>query len=175
MEKAIMEAEGWRDAFGLSEGETLHLKTAISMQKETNAKKEETVNSGDVFVFEEVAELIFELVCAEVESYGGQKINIVADGLLEILSDGFGFLRSPVSDFAAGADDVLTHRVLPRIGRRLMAAAAPGACAAQDGAPRESRSAGRVAGSGCARACGRRGTRPLSQLVELVFVHVLGR
>lgn len=52
------------------------------------------------------AELIFELVCAEVESYGGQKINIVADGLLEILSDGFGFLRSPVSDFAAGADDV---------------------------------------------------------------------
>jgi transcription termination factor Rho len=33
-------------------------------------------------------------------------VNIVVDGLLEILSDGFGFLRSPVSDFAAGADDV---------------------------------------------------------------------
>ena len=39
------------------------------------------------------AELIFELVCAEVEAYGEQKVNIVADGLLEILSDGFGFLR----------------------------------------------------------------------------------
>lgn len=52
------------------------------------------------------AELIFELVCAEVDSYGAQKINIVAEGLLEILSDGFGFLRSPVSNFAAGADDV---------------------------------------------------------------------
>ena len=52
------------------------------------------------------AELVFELVCADVQNYGSQKVNIVVDGLLEILSDGFGFLRSPVSDFEAGADDV---------------------------------------------------------------------
>ena len=52
------------------------------------------------------AELIFELVCAEVDSYGAQKVNIVADGLLEILSDGFGFLRSLCPTSQLGADDV---------------------------------------------------------------------
>jgi transcription termination factor Rho len=52
------------------------------------------------------AELIFELVCAAADTPDGSRVNIVVDGLLEILSDGFGFLRSPVSDFAAGADDV---------------------------------------------------------------------
>lgn len=52
------------------------------------------------------AELIFELVCAEAVAYGGPRVNILVVGLLEILSDGFGFLRSPISDFAAGADDV---------------------------------------------------------------------
>ncbi len=52
-----------------------------------------------------LAELIFEVLCADVQS-AGTKVDIVADGLLEILSDGFGFLRSPVSGFAAGADDI---------------------------------------------------------------------
>ena len=55
-----------------------------------------------------LAELIFEVLCADcadVQS-SGSKVEIVADGLLEILSDGFGFLRSPVSGFAAGADDI---------------------------------------------------------------------
>ena len=52
------------------------------------------------------AELIFELVCADAVAHGGSRVNILATGLLEILSDGFGFLRSPISDFATGADDV---------------------------------------------------------------------
>lgn len=52
-----------------------------------------------------VSELIFEMVCADVQR-NGNRVEIVADGLLEILSDGFGFLRSPVSGFAAGADDI---------------------------------------------------------------------
>lgn len=51
------------------------------------------------------SELIFEMVCADVQR-NGNLVEIVADGLLEILSDGFGFLRSPVSGFAAGADDI---------------------------------------------------------------------
>ena len=50
------------------------------------------------------AELIFELVCSEARV--APSVEIVAGGLLEILSDGFGFLRSPVSRFEAGADDV---------------------------------------------------------------------
>ena len=50
------------------------------------------------------AELIFQLVCTEARVAPG--VEIVAGGLLEILADGFGFLRSPVSRFAAGADDV---------------------------------------------------------------------
>ena len=51
------------------------------------------------------AELVFELVCADVQSSDSQKVTIVVDGLLEILSDGFGFLRSRIG-FEAGADDV---------------------------------------------------------------------
>ncbi len=54
------------------------------------------------------AELIFEMVCARAneKANSGKRVEITADGLLEILSDGFGFLRSPVSHFAAGADDI---------------------------------------------------------------------
>lgn len=54
------------------------------------------------------AELIFEMVCARAneKANSGKRVEITAEGLLEILSDGFGFLRSPVSNFAAGADDI---------------------------------------------------------------------
>jgi transcription termination factor Rho len=46
------------------------------------------------------SELVFELACQKSD---GEKIEI--EGILEVLSDGFGFLRSPISEFAPGADD----------------------------------------------------------------------
>lgn len=48
------------------------------------------------------ADLIFELTRAKTER--GELI--IGDGILEILSDGFGFLRSPISEFAPGTDDI---------------------------------------------------------------------
>jgi len=48
------------------------------------------------------SELIFELVCMKVDRGDG----IIGSGILEILSDGFGFLRSPVSEYAPGTDDI---------------------------------------------------------------------
>jgi len=48
------------------------------------------------------SELIFELVCRKVNRGDG----IIGCGILEILSDGFGFLRSPVSEFGPGTDDI---------------------------------------------------------------------
>lgn len=47
------------------------------------------------------AELIFQIVCAQATEE-----NLPVDGVLEILSDGFGFLRSIASEYASGADDV---------------------------------------------------------------------
>jgi transcription termination factor Rho len=47
-------------------------------------------------------ELVFELT----KSLAGSGNPIQGDGILEILSDGFGFLRSPVSEYAPGTDDI---------------------------------------------------------------------
>ena len=46
------------------------------------------------------SELVFELACQRSK---GRNISI--NGILEILPEGFGFLRSPVSEYAPGADD----------------------------------------------------------------------
>lgn len=65
------------------------------------AQKNQVDNAGQL----SPAELVFLLVCqASMKSDG--RPEITADGLLEVLSDGYGFLRSPVSHFDAGADDI---------------------------------------------------------------------
>ncbi len=48
-------------------------------------------------------ELIFSLLSACSIQNGA----IHGDGVLEILPDGFGFLRSPLSSFMPGPDDIL--------------------------------------------------------------------
>jgi transcription termination factor Rho len=48
------------------------------------------------------SELIFELVRLQ----SSKTDTIIGDGFLEVLSDGFGFLRSSVSFFAPGVDDI---------------------------------------------------------------------
>ena len=48
------------------------------------------------------SDLIFELICSTTSK--GKTIR--GDGVLEILTEGFGFLRSPVSDFGPGTDDI---------------------------------------------------------------------
>jgi transcription termination factor Rho len=48
------------------------------------------------------SDLIFELIC--IATSRGK--TIFGDGILEILGEGFGFLRSPVSAFGPGTDDI---------------------------------------------------------------------
>lgn len=66
------------------------------------------------------SELVFELAC---QNSNGQQIEI--EGILDILSEGFGFLRSPISEFAPGADDAYVspaqiRRFNLRIGDRIV-------------------------------------------------------
>ena len=49
-------------------------------------------------------ELLFEYIKQKMAKSGEQTLE--GGGLLEILPDGFGFLRSPLSNFAPGADDI---------------------------------------------------------------------
>ena len=49
-------------------------------------------------------ELLFEYIKRKNGKSGEQTLE--GGGLLEILPDGFGFLRSPLSNFAPGADDI---------------------------------------------------------------------
>ena len=65
------------------------------------AQKNQVDNAGQL----SPAELVFLLVCQASSNYDGRP-EIHADGLLEVLSDGYGFLRSPVSHFDTGADDI---------------------------------------------------------------------
>lgn len=47
-----------------------------------------------------------DLIFALLQSCISQNGTIIADGVLEILPDGYGFLRSPLSSYMPGADDV---------------------------------------------------------------------
>ena len=67
----------------------------------TQAQKIHLDNAGQL----SPAELVFILVCKASEQFE-QRPEIQAEGLLEVLSDGYGFLRSPVSRFETGADDI---------------------------------------------------------------------
>jgi len=57
-------------------------------------------------------ELIFALLTKKAK----ESIEIFGDGVLEILPDGFGFLRSPSYNYLPGADDIY---VSPSLGGRI--------------------------------------------------------
>jgi transcription termination factor Rho len=47
-----------------------------------------------------------ELLFAILKQYAGKEIDIVGEGVVEVLPDGFGFLRSPDANYLAGPDDI---------------------------------------------------------------------
>ncbi|MCB1197635.1 MAG: Rho termination factor N-terminal domain-containing protein, partial [Deltaproteobacteria bacterium] len=47
-----------------------------------------------------------DLIFAILEKASAQEQDITSDGVLEILPDGFGFLRSPDYNYLAGPDDI---------------------------------------------------------------------
>src|SRR5207248_9321362 len=47
-----------------------------------------------------------DMMCAILEQLAENDVAIFGDGVLEILSDGFGFLRSPEANYLPGPDDI---------------------------------------------------------------------
>jgi len=47
-----------------------------------------------------------ELLFAILKQFAGRDVEIVGEGVVEVLQDGFGFLRSPDSNYLAGPDDI---------------------------------------------------------------------
>jgi transcription termination factor Rho len=47
-----------------------------------------------------------ELLFAILKQYAAKDVDIVGEGVVEVLSDGFGFLRSPDANYLAGPDDI---------------------------------------------------------------------
>ena len=47
-----------------------------------------------------------ELLFAILKQFAGSDVEIVGEGVVEVLQDGFGFLRSPDSNYLAGPDDI---------------------------------------------------------------------
>jgi transcription termination factor Rho len=47
-----------------------------------------------------------ELMFASLKSLAGREVSIVGEGVVEVLQDGFGFLRSPDANYLAGPDDI---------------------------------------------------------------------
>src|SRR5450755_4259649 len=47
-----------------------------------------------------------ELLFAILKQLATQEIDIIGEGVVEVLSDGFGFLRSPESNYLSGPDDI---------------------------------------------------------------------
>ncbi len=47
-----------------------------------------------------------ELMFAILKQYAAKEIDIIGEGVVEVLSDGFGFLRSPDANYLAGPDDI---------------------------------------------------------------------
>ncbi len=47
-----------------------------------------------------------ELLFAILKQFAGRDVEIVGEGVVEVLQDGFGFLRSPDANYLAGPDDI---------------------------------------------------------------------
>src|SRR5205085_5646763 len=47
-----------------------------------------------------------ELMFAILKQLASKEIDIVGEGVVEVLSDGFGFLRSPEANYLPGPDDI---------------------------------------------------------------------
>ncbi|MEO0786704.1 MAG: Rho termination factor N-terminal domain-containing protein, partial [Pseudomonadota bacterium] len=60
-----------------------------------------------------------DMLFAILKELADREVEIIGDGVLEVLSDGFGFLRSPESNYLPGPDDIyVSPQVLKKAGLR---------------------------------------------------------
>jgi transcription termination factor Rho len=80
---------------------------AIHLKDLKRKSPEDLQKQAEELVIENVGamlkqEMIFAILKKSVEEGG----NIIGDGVLEVLPDGFGFLRAPEANYSAGPDDI---------------------------------------------------------------------
>src|ERR1700741_1437443 len=60
-----------------------------------------------------------ELMFGILKQLAAQEVDIIGEGVVEVLSDGFGFLRSPAANYLPGPDDIYrSPSQIPRFGLR---------------------------------------------------------
>ena len=62
-----------------------------------------------------------ELLFAILKQQAANQVEIIGEGVVEVLQDGFGFLRSPEANYLAGPDDIyVSPSQIRRFGLRIM-------------------------------------------------------
>ena len=79
----------------------------LNLQDLKNKKPEELLEYGEQLGVENASVLRKQdLMFAILKEYADQDVPIFGEGVLEILQDGFGFLRSPEANYLPGPDDI---------------------------------------------------------------------
>jgi transcription termination factor Rho len=98
-EEDLLEEEALADQYDDSERIYVRDLKAKTMQELTETAEEMEVENAAGL---RKQDLLFAILQAQTEKHG----KIFADGVLEILQDGFGFLRAPDQNYLAGPDDI---------------------------------------------------------------------
>ena len=79
----------------------------LNLQDLKNKKPEELLEYGEQLGIENASVLRKQdLMFAILKEYADQDVQIFGEGVLEVLQDGFGFLRSPEANYLPGPDDI---------------------------------------------------------------------
>ncbi len=98
-EEDLLEEEALADEYDDSERIDVRDLKAKTMQELTQVAEEMEVENAAGM---RKQDLLFAILQAQTEKHG----KIFAEGVLEILQDGFGFLRAPDQNYLAGPDDI---------------------------------------------------------------------
>src|SRR5215510_13970520 len=80
---------------------------AMKLQDLKAKKPNDLLQSAECLQVENASSMRMEvMIFAILKGLGERNVEITGDGVLEILQDGFGFLRSPESNYLAGPDDI---------------------------------------------------------------------
>ena len=104
-ETARKETKKTKKAFIMEPGSSIHLTDlkAKKIQDLTDLAKDIGI---DDFSSLRKQELIFAIIQTQAGKKNSKNIIVKADGVLEILPDGFGFLRAPAYNYLPGPDDI---------------------------------------------------------------------
>ena len=87
--------------------------TDITTMKEIKLHDLKEKSPGELLILAETLEVENasalrkqELMFAILKSLASREVDIIGEGVVEVLQDGFGFLRSPDANYLAGPDDI---------------------------------------------------------------------